>query len=66
MTDPKEHIDKCIESGPDLPADIKDEYERAMQRAFARMEKGFHLGDIPKLDRYTLHDRNALRLPDPN
>lgn len=34
-----------------------DEYERAMDRAFARMKKGFHLGEIPKLDRDALHER---------
>ena len=35
----------------------EDDYERAMQGAFARMEKEFHLGEIPKLDREALHDR---------
>jgi hypothetical protein len=28
-----------------------------MDDAFARMKKGFHLGEIPKLDREALHDR---------
>jgi hypothetical protein len=34
-----------------------DEYERAMDRAFARMEKGFHMGGVHKLDRDALHER---------
>jgi hypothetical protein len=34
-----------------------DDYERAMDRAFARMEKGFNLGEIPELDRDALHER---------
>jgi hypothetical protein len=38
-------------------AETKDDYERAMDRAFARMEKGFQLGEIPKLDRDALHER---------
>jgi hypothetical protein len=38
-------------------ADTGDDYERAMRRAMARMEKGFHLGEIPKLDRDALHER---------
>jgi len=37
--------------------DHKDEYEIAMQRAFARMDKGFHLGGMHKLDREALHER---------
>jgi hypothetical protein len=28
-----------------------------MRGAFALMEKGFHMGEIPKLDREALHDR---------
>ena len=35
----------------------EDDYERAMDRAFARMEKGFPMGEIPKLDRDALHER---------
>ncbi|MGD0831497.1 MAG: hypothetical protein ABR907_11165 [Terracidiphilus sp.] len=35
----------------------QDDYERAMGRAMARMEKGFHMGEIPKLDRDALHER---------
>jgi len=35
----------------------EDEYERAMDRAFARMEKGFHMGGVHKLDRDALHER---------
>ena len=38
-------------------AETKDDYERAMDRAMARMEKGFHMGEIPKLDRDALHER---------
>jgi HSP90 family molecular chaperone len=38
-------------------AEKEDDYERAMDRAFARMEKGFHMGKIPKLDRDALHER---------
>ena len=35
----------------------EDDYERAMDRAFARMKKGFHLGGVHKLDRDALHER---------
>lgn len=38
-------------------AEPEDAYERAMDRAFARMEKGFPMGEIPKLDRDALHER---------
>ena len=38
-------------------AETEDDYERAMDRAFARMKKGFDLGEIPKLDRDALHER---------
>ncbi len=38
-------------------AETEDAYERAMNRAFARMQKGFDLGEIPKLDRDALHER---------
>jgi hypothetical protein len=38
-------------------ANSEDEYEKAMQRAVARMEKGFHLGGTHKLDRDALHER---------
>jgi len=38
-------------------AETEDDYERAMDRAFARMEKGFHLGGVHKLDRDALHER---------
>lgn len=34
-----------------------DDYERAMDRAFARMKVGFPMGEIPKLDRDALHER---------
>jgi hypothetical protein len=35
----------------------EDDYERAMKEAFALMETGFHMGEIPKLDRDALHER---------
>lgn len=35
----------------------EDEYERAMNRALARMEKGFHIGGVHKMDRDALHER---------
>ena len=38
-------------------AEMGDDYEQAMDRAFSRMKKGFHLGEIPKLDRESLHER---------
>jgi hypothetical protein len=38
-------------------AETEDDYERAMQRAFAMMEEGFEMGEIPKLDRDALHER---------
>jgi len=38
-------------------AETKDDYERAMDRAFARMEKGFHLGGVHVMDRDALHER---------
>jgi hypothetical protein len=38
-------------------AEPEDAYQRAMRRAMARMEKGFHMGEIPKLDRDALHER---------
>ncbi len=38
-------------------ANQDDEYEHAMRRAMARMEKGFHLGGVHKLDRDSLHER---------
>jgi hypothetical protein len=39
----------------------EDAYERAMKRAIARMDKGFHLGGIHRIDRDALHDRNSFR-----
>jgi hypothetical protein len=41
-------------------AGADDDYERAMRDAMARMEKGFPMGKIPKLDREALHDRTQL------
>jgi len=37
--------------------ETEDDYDHAMNRAFARMEKGFHMGEIPKFDRESLHER---------
>ena len=38
-------------------AKSEDDYDHAMDRAFARMKKGFHMGGVPKLDRDALHER---------
>lgn len=38
-------------------ADAEDDYERAMRRAIARMEEGFHLGGTHTMDRDALHER---------
>ena len=38
-------------------ADAEDDYERAMRRAMARMEKGFDLGGTRTMDRDALHER---------
>jgi hypothetical protein len=38
-------------------AESEDGYERAMKEALALMEKGFRMGEIPKLDRDALHER---------
>jgi HSP90 family molecular chaperone len=38
-------------------ANTEDEYEIAMQRAMARMEKGFDLGGTHTMDRDALHER---------
>jgi HSP90 family molecular chaperone len=38
-------------------AETKDDYERAMDRAMARMEKGFDLGGVHIMDRDALHER---------
>ncbi|MGD0801549.1 MAG: hypothetical protein ABR906_09550 [Terracidiphilus sp.] len=35
----------------------ESDYDRAMKRAFARMEKGFHLGGVHTMDRDALHER---------
>jgi hypothetical protein len=35
----------------------EDDYERAKRGALAMMEKGFPMGEIPKLDRDALHER---------
>ncbi len=41
----------------ELLANTEDDYERAMRRALARMEQGFHLGGTHRLDRDSLHER---------
>jgi HSP90 family molecular chaperone len=38
-------------------AEKEDDYERAMDRAFARMKEGFHLGGVHIMDRDALHER---------
>jgi hypothetical protein len=38
-------------------AEAEDKYEQAMARAFAMMDEGFDMGEIPKLDRDALHER---------
>lgn len=38
-------------------ANRDDEYERAMRRAMARIQKGFHLGGVHHLTRDSLHER---------
>jgi len=57
MTDSSAMDAKNINDPVESPAAADDDYERAMDDAFARMKKGFHLGEIPKLDREALHDR---------
>ena len=37
--------------------ETEDDYDRAMRDAFALMEEGFPMGEIPKLDRDALHER---------
>jgi hypothetical protein len=64
MADSREGDDKGNDSQLEHPAVAEDDYERAMRRAFARMEKGFNLGGIHKMDRDALHERAALRLTD--
>jgi hypothetical protein len=61
MTDSSAIDAKNINDSVEPQSGVEDDYERAMQRAFARMEKGFHMGEIPKLDREALHDRAAMR-----
>jgi HSP90 family molecular chaperone len=38
-------------------AETEDDYERAMERAMARMERGFDLGGTHTMDREALHER---------
>jgi len=57
MTDSSAIDAKNINDPVESPAAAEDDYERAMRGAFALMEKGFHMGEIPKRDREALHDR---------
>ena len=61
MTDSSAVNDKNINEPVEPSAAADDDYERAMREAIAMMEKGFHMGEIPKLDREALHDRVAMR-----
>jgi HSP90 family molecular chaperone len=38
-------------------AKTEDDYDRAMNDAFALMKIGFHLGGVHKMDRDALHER---------
>jgi hypothetical protein len=38
-------------------AEPEDAYARAMKEALDLMDRGFHMGEIPKLDRDALHER---------
>jgi hypothetical protein len=51
---------KNIDGTVEPPAGAEEDYERAMRDAMARMEKGFPMGEIHKLDREALHDRAPL------
>jgi len=64
MTLPGDNDDNQVPNEPEQHADRDDEYERAMRRAMAMMEKGFHLGGTHTMDREALHDRKALRQTD--
>ena len=61
MTDSSASDAKNINDPVEPTAAAEDDYERAMRDAFARMKIGFHMGEIPKLDRESLHDRVAMR-----
>lgn len=50
-------ISGLIASHIEQLVDADDEYQRAMQRATARLEKGFDLGGIHRMDRDALHER---------
>jgi hypothetical protein len=51
---------KNISGTVEPPTGAEEDYERAMRDAMARMEKEFPMGEIPKLDGETLHDRAPL------
>jgi hypothetical protein len=50
-------ISGLISSHIEQLVDTNDDYQRAMQRAVARMEKGFALGGTHTMDRDALHER---------
>lgn len=50
-------ISGLISSHIEQLVDTNDDYQRAMQRAVARMEKGFDLGGTHTMDRDALHER---------
>ena len=52
-------VSALITSQIEQLVDQDEGYEPAMQRAMARMEKGFHLGGVYRLDRDSLHDRHS-------
>jgi hypothetical protein len=65
MTDCSATDAKNISGTFELPSSAEEGYERAMRDAMARMEKGFPMGEIPKLNREALHDRTPLWLREP-
>jgi hypothetical protein len=60
MTDSSATDAKDIDSPVELPPGADDDYAHAMRDAMARMDKGFPMGEIPKLDREALHDSALL------
>ena len=51
---------KKIDGPVELPAGAEEDYVYAMRDAMDLMDKGFPMGEIPKLDREALHDRAPL------
>jgi hypothetical protein len=60
MTDSSATDAKNISGTVEPPAGAEDDYVCAMRDAMALMDKGFPMGEIPKLDRDALHDRAPL------